>query len=273
MCVETLVQSPLNNMSQITRNSTQDDPDLEQIDHVIRLFQKARKSQSKQNIKLTLGLKNGEEFFVYLVYPAKKASRKRNRKSKPSVVPVPEEETVELAEESTFPPPTSAPPPLPQMETRQRKDSNNKTPEQTRSPQATRANTSVLSPSSIVPLQYAVPTKNRFQNLPDILDEDSSKESDEEHTDGKHSDAADSDRESVSSFSNCKCENECNNKWHCKTAFKCKFSCVCECMTKENPLGPDSRHTCRKCHYFRVKFKNQYPNKLNTYAEITKIQK
>ena len=43
-------------MSQTT-HSTQDDPDLQQIDHVIRLFQKAHKSQSKQNIKLTLGLK------------------------------------------------------------------------------------------------------------------------------------------------------------------------------------------------------------------------
>ena len=265
-------------MSQSTQNSKQDDPELQQIDHVIRLFQKARKAQSKQNIKLTLGLKNGEEFFVYSVYPSKRAPKKRNRK-KTSVVPV-TEETVELPEDSIPPPPTSVPSPLPQMETRQRKrrrqNSNNKTPEQSRcSPQAaSRANMAVLSPSSTVPLQYAVPTKNRFQNLPEILNEDSSME-DEEHTDDEHSDVAGSDRESVSSFSNCKCENECNNEWHWKSVNKCKFSCECECisMTGEAALGPNARHTCKKCHYFREKFKKQYPNKLSTYAEITKIQK
>ena len=223
-------------------------------------------------------MKNGEEFFVYSVYPAKKAAKKRNRKSKPNVVPVTEEETVELPEESTPPPPTSVPSPLPQMETRQRKrrrqDSNNKTPEQTRSsPQASRANTSVISPSSTVPLRYAVPTKNRFQNLPDILDEDSSTE-DEEHTDGEHSDAAGSDRESVSSFSNCKCEIKCD--LHFKYQKKCEFSCECECINMkggEAKEGLTARHTCKKCYYFREKFRKHYPNKLSSYAEITKIRK
>ena len=69
-------------MRQATQNSVQDDSELQQIDHVIRLFQKARKAQSKQNIKLTLGLRNGEEFFVYSVYPSKRAPKKRNRKQK-----------------------------------------------------------------------------------------------------------------------------------------------------------------------------------------------
>ena len=215
---------------------------------------------------------------MYSVYPSKRAPRKRNRK-KTSVVPVPEE-TVELPEDSIPPPPTSVPSPLPQMETRQRKrrrqNSNNKTPEQSRcSPQAaSRANMAVLSPSSTVPLQYAVPTKNRFQNLPEILNEDSSME-DEEHTDDEHSDVAGSDRESVSSFSNCKCEEiKCKNL-HFKNLRKCEFSCECECINMEGEAsqGPNARHTCRKCYYFREKFKKQYPNKLSTYAEITKIQK
>ena len=265
------------NMRQATQNSVQDDSELQQIDHVIRLFQKARKAQSKQNIKLTLGLKNGEEFFVYSVYPSKRAPKKRNRK-KTSVVPV-TEETVELPEDSIPPPPTSVPSPLPQMETRQRKrrreNSNNKTPEQSRcSPQVSRANMSVLSPSSTVPLQYAVPTKNRFQNLPEILNEDSSME-DEEHTDDEHNDVAGSDRESVSSFSNCKCEEiKCKNL-HFKNLKKCEFSCECECINMEGEAsqGPNARHTCKKCYYFREKFKKHYPNKLSSYAEITKIQK
>ena len=98
---------------------------------------------------------------------------------------------------------------------------------------------------------------------------------DEEHTDDEHNDVAGSDRESVSSFSNCKCENECNKGLHFKHQKKCEFSCECECinMRSEAREGLTARHTCRKCYYFREKFKKQYPNKLSTYAEITKIQK
>ena len=98
---------------------------------------------------------------------------------------------------------------------------------------------------------------------------------DEEHTDGERSDAAGSDRESVSSFSNCKCENKCNSGWHFQSVSKCKFSCECECinMKREAREGPTARHTCKKCFHFKEKFQKHYPNKRSSYAEITKIRK
>ena len=105
-------------MTHNQNNSNEDDPELELIDHVIRLFQKAPKSQSTKNIKLTLGLKNGEEYFVYSVYLSK-ASKKRNR-WKPRKVPVqPGEETVDLANgpSETIPPPPPSEPSLSPMET------------------------------------------------------------------------------------------------------------------------------------------------------------
>ena len=231
--------------------------DLEQIDHVIRLFQNARKSQNTKNIRLTLGLREGESYFIYSVFPSK-ASKRRNQK-KQRKVPVPEQ-TVEPAdspEEIVPPPPPSEPSTTPAMLTRQRKrrrQDSNKTPEQVRAPQSVRANTPVLSPSPTVP-QYAVPTKNRYQHLPDILDEDS-KESDGNDTDGEHSDGADS-HDSVSSFSACKCEEKCNNREHSPILNKCEFSCVCECMREnlETCQSANFKHTCKRCSCYKMKFK------------------
>ena len=161
------------------------------------------------------------------------------------------------------------------MLTRQRKrrrQDSNKTPEQVRAPQPVRANTPVLSPSPTVP-QYAVPTKNRYQHLPDILDEDS-KESDGNDTDGEHSDGADS-HDSVSSFSACKCEEKCNNKKH-SALDKCEFACVCACRSERSKayLNADFKHTCLRCNRYGLKYWHLYPNKYpSTYAEVTKIRK
>ena len=60
------------------------------------------------NIKLTLGIRDGQEFVIYSIFPSKASKRKRNRQRKPQKAPTPPcEEVVEQREGPSEPIPLS----------------------------------------------------------------------------------------------------------------------------------------------------------------------
>ena len=256
------------------------------------MFQRARRNRSKKNIKLTLGIRDGQEFVIYSIFPPKASKRKRNRQRKPRKAPTPPcEEVVEQREGPSEPIPLSESTFSP-MKTRQnkrkRQESNNRTPEQGRFPQVVR--TSTTSVPSPVPLQYSVPTENRYSNLRDLLDGESGSESDQEiNDDDKLSDgaistgssrdtiASNSSRATPSKTDECYCFDGCRNYLReiNETSFPtgCAVCCCrCSCLTlykaKDERAGSDSRHSCKLCSYFLIK-NNKKKNK-RTYSEVTK---